>query len=209
MPTAGPNRDLSDGRFTAHLISENVGSSLGREASTFPKPSQQYRSLNHVPQALLVLTPAPLPSQTFRDGHPIGDRSSFPSDTHRRPARPRGHLLQTCRVRGPAFGPTREGRLQANDERTALDGSPGDGFRGAFGLRGVLAAKPGAGCLTILMANRLVGRRRLHEKHCTLDVTVGSRWWLDEVIASPLVEPDIADAVATGVQRKTGNGGGG
>ena len=77
MPTAGPNRDLSDGRFTAHLISENVGSSLGREASTFPKPSQQYRSLNHVPQALLVLTPAPLPSQTFRDGHPIGDRSSF------------------------------------------------------------------------------------------------------------------------------------
>jgi hypothetical protein len=76
-PTAGPNRDLDNGQFATTRRLENIGGTLARGATPFPRPSPQHRSLNHVPPVLLDKIPAPLPGQTFRDGRPITDRTDF------------------------------------------------------------------------------------------------------------------------------------
>lgn len=76
MPKAGINRD-GDGKFATSRLGEQNNGSLGRPAASFPAPNPQYRSLNHVHPGLLERTPAPLPTQTFRNGRQLGDRSSF------------------------------------------------------------------------------------------------------------------------------------
>lgn len=84
-PTAGPSAQFNregtgSGRFAATLFGEGATASMNRGGNiSFPAPSPEYRSLNHVPPGLLDRTPAPLSSQTFRDGRPITDSTSFPT----------------------------------------------------------------------------------------------------------------------------------
>jgi len=59
------------------------------------------------------------------------------------------------------------------------------------------------------ITDRLLGPHRLRQEHRVLDVTTGLSRWFGELVASPLVQPDVAGAEPAGEEDEAGNGSGG